>query len=117
MTAFIPMARLTGRCFGRKRSTGLNRLDYDEDPAGLYIEESLDPLEMYWDSAARKKNLSDAKRMIRVRKMPLGDARQLFPDFNEYDLNAKWVGRRAAYRTGYLQKQAGVELHVSQGPR
>ena|SRR6266404_1309359 len=23
MTAFIPMARLTGRCFGRKRSTGL----------------------------------------------------------------------------------------------
>jgi hypothetical protein len=68
-----------------------HRLSYEEEPQGLYIEESLDPLEMYWDCKSRKKNLSDARRMARVRKMPLGDAQRLFPDFTAEELDAKWV--------------------------
>lgn len=68
-----------------------HRLDYEEDANGLYIEESLDPLEMYWDCRSRKKNLTDARRVARVRKMPAGDAKQLFPGFTIQELDAKWV--------------------------
>jgi hypothetical protein len=68
-----------------------NRLDYEDEPSGQYIEESIDPLEMYWDKSARKKNLTDARRMHRVRRMPYGDAKQLFPGYQRFQLDATWV--------------------------
>lgn len=68
-----------------------NRLDYETDPEGKYIEESINPLEMFWDSKARKKNLVDARRVWRVRKMLLSEARALFPDVPDDDLDAKWA--------------------------
>ena len=68
-----------------------NRLDYELDPEGIYIEESINPLEMFWDSKARKKNLVDARRVWRARKMLIGDARDLFPDVPDDDLDAKWA--------------------------
>ena len=68
-----------------------NRLDYEDEPSGQYIEESIDPLEMYWDKAARKKNISDARRMHRVRRMPWGDAKQLFPSYQRWQVDAQWV--------------------------
>ena len=43
-----------------------NRLNYEDDPAGLYEEESTNPLEMYWDHSCRKKNLKGARRMARA---------------------------------------------------
>lgn len=68
-----------------------HRLSYEEDPAGKYIEESIDPLEMYWDAHAKKKNLTDARRLWRVRKVPLGDAMELFPDKSRAELDAAWA--------------------------
>jgi hypothetical protein len=68
-----------------------NRLDYEEDPAGKYVEEAIDPLEMYWDRSARKKNLADARRIWRLRRMPIGDARALFPDADDAALDASWA--------------------------
>ena len=68
-----------------------HRMDYEEEAEGKYIEESLDPLEMYWDRTAKKKNLVDARRIWRVRVMPLGDAQQLFPGYSAAALDAKWV--------------------------
>jgi hypothetical protein len=53
------------------------RIDWDEEPDGKYIEESVSPLEMFWDHRARKKNLADARRVWRARKMTRGDARDL----------------------------------------
>jgi hypothetical protein len=68
-----------------------NRLDYEIDPQGRYMEQQVSPFEMYWDRTSKKKNLTDARRMHRVRKMPLGDAMQLFKGFNQAQLDASWA--------------------------
>jgi hypothetical protein len=67
------------------------RIDYDVEPDGMYVEESIDPLEMFWDKASRKKNLADARHVFRVRKMSLADAKEMFPEADEADLDAPWA--------------------------
>ena len=67
------------------------RMDYELDPDGKYVEDHIDPLEMYWDHAARKMNLSDSRRRWRARKMSLADARAMFPDVSDDDLNNTWA--------------------------
>lgn len=69
------------------------RLEFEDDPEGKYIEERIDPLEMAWDSSARAKNLTDARRIWRVRKMLLSDARERFPGVPDVDLDAAWARR------------------------
>jgi hypothetical protein len=78
-----------------------NRMAYDDDPSGLYVEESVNPREMVWDRTARKKNLTDARRIFRVRKMACGDAMRLFPGFSKDQLNATWA---VSGGTDYPQK-------------
>jgi len=68
-----------------------NRLDYEIESNGRYIEEKTSPFEMYWDRTAKKKNLTDARRLHRVRKMPIADAMQLFPGYDESELDAVWA--------------------------
>ena len=68
-----------------------NRMDYERDWQGLYVEAQVDPLEMYWDRSARKKNLADARRIWRLRKMALGEARALFPGKTRLQLDARWA--------------------------
>ena len=68
-----------------------NRLSYEDDPAGLYIEESINPLEMYWDHSCAKKNLAGARRMARAKEIPLCDAMQLFPGYTREQLDAVWA--------------------------
>lgn len=68
-----------------------SRFTYDDDPAGMYVEDTFEPMEFYWDRTARKKNLRDARRMARVRRMPLGDAMQLFPGKTRLQLDASWA--------------------------
>lgn len=68
-----------------------HRMNYEDDPEGEYVEEEVDPLEMYWDRTARKKNLTDARRMGRVRKMPYADALSLFPGKTRSQLDAAWA--------------------------
>lgn len=67
------------------------RLDYERDPDGEYVEECISPLEMYWDRTARKKNLADARRIWRVRRMPIDEARALFPDCDDGAFDAAWA--------------------------
>jgi len=67
------------------------RLDFELDAEGSYIEERIDPLEMYWDNSARAKNLTDARRLWRVRRMSLSDARELFPHIHDVELDASWA--------------------------
>jgi hypothetical protein len=68
-----------------------SRIDFDDDPEGTYIRERVDPMEMVWDCAARKRNLTDAKRFWRVRDMPTADAKEMFPGFEAYQLHANWA--------------------------
>lgn len=55
------------------------RLSYDEDPDGRILIERVDPLEMYWDPAARKRNLDDARYLIRVRLIDAAEFAALWP--------------------------------------
>lgn len=69
-----------------------SRFSYEEeDPDGQYMEEKLDPIEMRWDASAKKKNLTDARRIWRAREMSLDEARDMFPDADDIDLNASWA--------------------------
>lgn len=56
------------------------RMDYEEDPEGMILIERRDPLEMRWDTAARKRNLSDAKWVMRDTYMSLEDVRARWPE-------------------------------------
>lgn len=72
------------------------RISYDEEPDGTYVETKVDPLEMYWDRSARSKNLQDARRIFRVRKMTLDEARDFamglgMQDVFDDDLDASWA--------------------------
>lgn len=71
------------------------RIAFDEDPDGKYVEFKVDPLEMYWDRSARSKNLVDARRVFRVRKLTLDEARDFAAeqgaDLLDEDLDASWA--------------------------
>jgi len=66
-------------------------IEYDQDPEGMYVERRVDPLEMVWDSTARSKNVQDARRIFRVKTMMLSEARAMFPDEHDMDLDASWA--------------------------
>jgi hypothetical protein len=66
-------------------------LDYEEDEEGAPTMSAVNPLEMYWDKNARKKNISDAQRIWRVRQIPISTALEMFPDAHVSELNAKWA--------------------------
>lgn len=68
-----------------------SRLSYEEDPSGMYVEEAVSPLEMYWDATCVKKNLTGARRISRAKRMPLSEAMQLFPGYSADQLNATWA--------------------------
>lgn len=56
------------------------RIDYDEDPEGKVFIDRVDPLEMYWDPAAKKHNLADSTWFIREKWMANDDIRFMWPD-------------------------------------
>jgi hypothetical protein len=67
------------------------KLDYDEDPDGRLGVYRTDCLEMFWDGAARRKNLSDSRHIERVKDLPLGEAEEMFPGVPTEDLHAGWA--------------------------
>jgi hypothetical protein len=67
------------------------RLDFDDDPQGRYIEEEVDPREIIPDSKSKKNNYSDARRVSRVRKISVTEARAMFPGVPDDDLDASWA--------------------------
>lgn len=71
------------------------RFDFEVDPDGAPVLERVDPLEMYWDDSAKKRNIEDARRIWRVKKVRLDDAKALVGEYDEdiedEDFNAKWA--------------------------
>ena len=55
-------------------------LTADGDPAGWPACDRRDPMEMYWDPSARKKNLSDGRYIIRVKMMDQLEYQDTFGD-------------------------------------
>lgn len=70
------------------------RLDYEIDPDGAYCEDRVNPLEMFWDASATKRNLSDARRIWRAKSMDRAEAEGLFPDADPTTLDAAWAEDR-----------------------
>lgn len=66
-------------------------LDFDDNEDGDPVMDSPDPLEMYWDKGARKKNLSDRRRGWRVKSYALSEAQEMFPGKSRADLHAAWA--------------------------
>lgn len=66
------------------------RIDFTESPEGEPREDHIDPFEMAWDRDARQRNLSDATRLWRARRVPLADAQEMFPGRTKDELNAAW---------------------------
>lgn len=67
------------------------RLDFDTNEAGDPVVDHFDPREARWDHNSVKANLVDSKRRWRVRKMPLADAKAMFPGHDDEDYNASWA--------------------------
>src|ERR1043166_7440104 len=67
------------------------RMDYEVDADGKILIERGDPLEFYWDPAAKRRNREDARFVIRVRMVDIADAREMFPDAEDSDLDADWA--------------------------
>jgi hypothetical protein len=66
-------------------------MDYEEEDEGCPTMSAVNPLEMYWDKNSRKKNVSDAQRLWRVREVPIARALDMFPDAHISELDAKWA--------------------------
>lgn len=75
-------------------------LNYEDNQDGDPKVERMDPLEMVWDSSAKKRNLRDMRRVFHIRRnVPLDEARALCPGdpdrpFEDADYNATWVDDR-----------------------
>jgi len=54
------------------------RMDYDTDPDGMAVIERCDPLEFRIDSAARRPNAVDARRVTREKPFPKDEAKDRF---------------------------------------
>lgn len=76
-------------------STGMGwtetALRYDMDPDGSMEIVRVDPMEMFWDAGATRKNLSDARRLFRVKNIPRSEAEEMFPDASPSELHASWA--------------------------
>lgn len=67
------------------------RIDYEEDVKGEPSDQTIDPLEMYWDASARKPGLVDATRLWRAVRMTKGAAKEKFPTAPVSKLHAGWA--------------------------
>lgn len=68
------------------------RIDYLDDPKGKTWRERVFPLSVFWDANATKRNLTDARRVWRVKIMERDEAQSMYPDVDPFDLDADWTG-------------------------
>lgn len=67
------------------------RMEYETDEEGQCVIERVDPLEMRWDPAARKRNLSDARWVQRERGFTKDEIEARWPDTaGELKSNPVW---------------------------
>lgn len=66
-------------------------LDFEEDEDGAPRTQRIDPREMGWDFQATRKGLSNATCIFRVRKIPMQEARDMWPDAKVDEISAGWI--------------------------
>lgn len=68
-----------------------NRMEYEDQPEGQFVEERIDPLEMGVNKGACKANYKDARLVYRVRDLEPIDAKEMFPGTEQAAIHAKWL--------------------------
>lgn len=56
------------------------RMDYEDNSDGMICMEQVDPLECYWPPEAKKRNLKDAKWLMRVKWLSEDEIKERWPD-------------------------------------
>ncbi len=56
---------------------------FDEDPDGKIIIERIDPMEIYWDPSAKKKNLADARWKAQLKSFHKEEFEERWPEAKE----------------------------------
>ena len=67
------------------------RVDYEQDPDGMICVERVDPLEMFWDPSASRKNLRDARWVARVKRMSKDAIKELWPEYEGGTDGVNWL--------------------------
>lgn len=67
------------------------RMDFEESPRGKPSIERISPMEVFADANATKRNLVDSRRISHVKRVPLSEAREMFPGKKDEDLDAAWA--------------------------
>jgi hypothetical protein len=75
------------------------RMDYESDAEGATIIDRVDPLEMYWDPNAKKRNLADGKWFMRIKGIPVDEFDERWPDRLAGMLTDPWEGAPTDTRT------------------
>lgn len=97
------------------------RMDYKIDQDGrLITAERIDPFEMFWDIHATKRNLSDARYLLRARRYTREDAEKRWPkiktvvpvwdneeDFKVHDATEAWK-----YINDYGDSHTGADTYL-----
>ena len=68
------------------------RLDFEQDPEGMVYIDRIDPIEMFWDPNAKKRNLADARWLMRIKGMPVDEFDERWPDALGGMLTDPWEG-------------------------
>jgi len=82
------------------------RLETEVDPDGEVLIERIDPLWMYWDPHARRKNIDDRKWQMLVRRVPVEEFNRRWPDADVQSASELWDGDDEQDDAG------GVRRHV-----
>lgn len=80
------------------------RIDFDMNPDGDPVIDRMDPLEMAWDRHAKKRNITDAKRLWRFRTVPYSEAEALVEGYERNDMDARWTEAVNATDYGYTNE-------------
>jgi hypothetical protein len=101
------------------------RVDFGSDPAGEILIERIDPLQLRWDTAARKRNLSDARWIAYGKRLTRSEIERMWPgaavssdtdgeDWDEGDITGEPHDREAARRyqggTGGRDTSRGIKV-------
>ena len=68
------------------------RMDFDQDPDGMIAEDRVDPLHMWWDPGARKKNLSDRRWQMRLHFFDQDEFWSTWPKAEGVTTTSPWDG-------------------------
>ena len=84
------------------------RLDFTDEPDGAPVIERIDSFEMVWDNSSVKPNLTDARRMFRVREMSWDEAEDLTGIDDRARLYAGWARNAGSDSSPHNQERANA---------